>query len=322
MACPCALMPRRAQAPPKIPTSVNHVWRAVPRHSLRGARRTRATGNRLARRQTRNVTLAAGELVLKHTISIRSGAFRAGVLAGALGLGLIASGPAAAQFVYWGHRAQAYPVVPPEDAAAAVRSMGWRPVGVPMRHGPAYVMSAIDPAGQELRVVVDARTGRVVRSAPVYVPRYAAMPPNYGRPPGRIPLAGPDIADDDPRIAACRLAPRLRRPAPVLTVRLRRPAPPALRRPDHPHQVCCPRRARSRRGRHCRAHGPRWPRPTLRPSSQRRRPASPQPRQSRRQLQRRLHRQRRAPRRRRARLSHGRRQRCAASRHGIPRVRG
>jgi hypothetical protein len=150
-----------------------------------------------------NVSFAAGELVLKHTISIRSGAIRAGVLAGALGLGLVTSGPAAAQFVYWGYRAApAYPVVPPGDAAAAVRSMGWRPVGAPMRHGPAYVMSAIDPSGQELRVVVDARSGRVVRSAPVYAPRYAAMPPNYVRPPGRIPHAGPDIDDDDPRIAA------------------------------------------------------------------------------------------------------------------------
>jgi hypothetical protein len=167
---------------------------------------------------------------LKHTISIRGGAIRAGVLAGALGLGLMASCPAAAQFVYWGYRAApAYPVVPPEDAAAAVRSMGWRPVGAPTRHGPAYVMSAIDPSGQELRVVVDARSGRVVRSAPVYVPRYAAMPPNYGRPPGRIPHAGPDIDDDDPRIAA--LPPGAAPPPPGAGVDGPPPPPGAARVP-------------------------------------------------------------------------------------------
>jgi hypothetical protein len=54
-----------------------------------------------------------------------------------------------------------------------------------------------------MRVVVDARLGRIVRVVPVFAPRYAApvMPPPYGRPQGRIALM-PDGYSPNSRIAA------------------------------------------------------------------------------------------------------------------------
>ncbi len=129
-------------------------------------------------------------------------AISAAIHAGALALALAGSGPAAAQLVY-----PVPPlgpaVMPPYEVVAIVRSTGLEPLSRPMRHGPTYVLRAVDPAGQEVRVVVDARLGRIVRVAPVFGPRYAApvMPPPYGRPPGRIALV-PDGYGPNSRIAA------------------------------------------------------------------------------------------------------------------------
>ena len=51
--------------------------------------------------------------------------------------------------------------------------------------GPTYALRAVDPAGEEVRVIVDAQRGRIVKVIPLMAPRYA-MPllrPPYGRPP-------------------------------------------------------------------------------------------------------------------------------------------
>ena len=75
------------------------------------------------------------------------------IYAGLLAVGLAGSAPAVAQ---------AYPptgTLPPYEVLALVRSTGLEPVSRPVRHGPAYVLHAVNPAGREVRVVVDARTG-------------------------------------------------------------------------------------------------------------------------------------------------------------------
>ena len=46
-----------------------------------------------------------------------------------------------------------------------------------MRQGPTYVLRAIDPDGQEVRVTVDARLGRIIQVVPMMGPRYAVLPP-------------------------------------------------------------------------------------------------------------------------------------------------
>jgi hypothetical protein len=85
-----------------------------------------------------------------------------------------------------------YPVpmmaLPPYEIVAIVRSVGLRPLHRPFREGPTYALRAVDAAGEEVRVVVDARFGRILRVDPVLMPPHAVplVPPPYGRPPGRI----------------------------------------------------------------------------------------------------------------------------------------
>ena len=90
--------------------------------------------------------------------------------------------------------------MPPHEILTIVRSTGMEPVSRPIRQGPAYVLRALDPAGEEVRVIVDARRGRIVKVAPVMMPRYAVMPPPYGRPPRPIPMV-PDGYGPNARIA-------------------------------------------------------------------------------------------------------------------------
>jgi hypothetical protein len=81
--------------------------------------------------------------------------------------------------------------VPPQEVAAIVRSAGLEPLGRPLRQGPVYVLRARDPSdGEELRVIVNAQMGRIVRVVPVMMPRYGVP---VVRPPGRIAV-GPDGA--------------------------------------------------------------------------------------------------------------------------------
>jgi hypothetical protein len=120
---------------------------------------------------------------------------------GVLALALAAAEPAAAQLVYPVPPGPAL-AMPPHEVVAMVRSTGLEPLSRPVRHGPAWVLRAVSPAGQEMRVVVDARLGRIVRVAPMLGPRYAASaPPPYGRPPGRITLVT-DGYGPNSRIAA------------------------------------------------------------------------------------------------------------------------
>src|SRR4029450_5532873 len=67
-----------------------------------------------------------------------------------------------------------------------VRSTGLEPLGRPVRQGQAYAVRAVDDAGEEVRVIVDARLGRIVKVVPLMEPRYAMpllRPPAFGRPP-------------------------------------------------------------------------------------------------------------------------------------------
>ena len=90
-------------------------------------------------------------------------------------------------------------ILPPYEVAAIVRSTGLEPLGRPVRHGQAYAVRAIDEAGEEVRVIVDARLGRIVKVIPLMEPRYA-MPllrPPYGRPPRPVAMI-PDNGIEGP----------------------------------------------------------------------------------------------------------------------------
>jgi hypothetical protein len=97
-------------------------------------------------------------------------------------------------------------LLPPYQAAAIVRSIGLRPVHRPLLRGVIYAVRAVGPTGEEVRVIVDARLGRVVRIVPVMMPRYAVpvVPAPYGRPLGVAPLPDrphPNLAELPPGLA-------------------------------------------------------------------------------------------------------------------------
>jgi hypothetical protein len=119
------------------------------------------------------------------------------VCTAALAFAVFATGTTSAQPVPPGY----YPApddgigLPPQEVAAIVRSTGLEPLGRPMRQGPVYVSRALDPSGQEVRVIVNAQMGRVVRIVPVTMPSHGVP---VVRPPGRIVMA-PDGYGPDPR---------------------------------------------------------------------------------------------------------------------------
>jgi len=59
-------------------------------------------------------------------------------------------------------------VMPPHEVYAVLRENGFVPIGVPHREGFVYSISAIDPDGDDGRLLIDARTGRILRFMPAY----------------------------------------------------------------------------------------------------------------------------------------------------------
>ena len=113
------------------------------------------------------------------------------IYAGLLAVTVVGSAPAFAQ---------AYPptgMLRRFEVLALVRSTGLEPLSRPVRQGPTFVLHAVNPAGREVRVVVDARLGHIVRVIPLAPTRNVAglgelpLPPPYARPPAGI-AAVPD----------------------------------------------------------------------------------------------------------------------------------
>jgi hypothetical protein len=93
-------------------------------------------------------------------------------------------------------------VIPPYEVFTIIRSAGLRPLGRPQYRGRYYVVHAVAPRGEEVRVVVDAYAARVVSIRPL--DRYAT--PEYGAPPayrryesGPPPAPGPRVIEAEPR---------------------------------------------------------------------------------------------------------------------------
>jgi hypothetical protein len=120
-------------------------------------------------------------------------------------LGLGAAGTAAAQAVYVGPgyagSGLSDPVLPPYEIMSIVRSTGLAPLTRPMRRGPYYVLVAVDRAGRQMRVVVDAHLGDIVNMRPAvaaatYGPE--AGRPEVGRPSGLPGAAGVPLGPTAP----------------------------------------------------------------------------------------------------------------------------
>jgi hypothetical protein len=57
-------------------------------------------------------------------------------------------------------------LLPPQEVYTVVRDSGFSPLGVPQRRGLVYTISVIDRGGDDGRLVIDARTGRIIRFLP------------------------------------------------------------------------------------------------------------------------------------------------------------
>jgi hypothetical protein len=110
-------------------------------------------------------------------------------------------------------------LLPPYEVMTIVRSTGLDPLGSPMLRGPNYVLRAIDRRDREVRVVVNARSGDIVRVVPMDTASRAAPPPSYTLgpyermdgpppPPGyvapepRVYGAAPPVVDDEEDLPA------------------------------------------------------------------------------------------------------------------------
>jgi hypothetical protein len=56
----------------------------------------------------------------------------------------------------------------PREIAAIARARGFAPLGIPRQRGMFYTLAAINPDGDDGRLVVDGRTGRLVRFMPAW----------------------------------------------------------------------------------------------------------------------------------------------------------
>jgi hypothetical protein len=79
-------------------------------------------------------------------------------------------------------------LMPPREVYAVLRQSGFSPLGVPRLRGMVYVISALDREGEDGRLTIDARSGRILRFVPAYelgdnIDGRFAPPPGYGPPP-------------------------------------------------------------------------------------------------------------------------------------------
>jgi hypothetical protein len=59
-------------------------------------------------------------------------------------------------------------LMPPQEVYTVVRESGFSPLGIPRQRGLFYTIAVIDRGGEDGRLVIDARTGRIVRFTPAY----------------------------------------------------------------------------------------------------------------------------------------------------------
>lgn len=59
-------------------------------------------------------------------------------------------------------------LLPPQEVYAILRDNGFSPLGVPHQRGLIYTIAVIDRSGEDGRLVIDARNGRIIRFVPAY----------------------------------------------------------------------------------------------------------------------------------------------------------
>ena len=121
-------------------------------------------------------------------------------------------------------------LLPPMEVTTIVRESGFSPLGIPQQRGLVYTISVIDRGGDDGRLVIDARTGRIIRFMPAY-----RMGDNFN---GDLDVAyGPVGPLPPPTNSSYRRTPRPPLPIPHVARRSATPlpkAPPHAARPEAP----------------------------------------------------------------------------------------
>jgi hypothetical protein len=131
-------------------------------------------------------------------------------------------------------------LLPPHEVYTILRENGFSPLGVPQQRGFIYTIAVIDRGGEDGRLVIDARSGRILRFVPAWqngasyngtmnsaygppgpLPPTAAAP-SSPRPPGSVPnVASRSVPVPKPSPLAGKPAPEPAKPAEVTA----KPAP-------------------------------------------------------------------------------------------------
>jgi hypothetical protein len=129
---------------------------------------------------------------------------------------------------YYGSR-----LLPPMEVIAIVRESGFSPLGIPQQRGLVYTISVIDRGGDDGRLVIDARSGRIIRFIPAY-----RMGDNFN---GDLDLSYGPVGPLPPSInSGYRRAPRPPLPIPHVASRSAAPLPKA---PPHARPEAAPAQA-------------------------------------------------------------------------------
>jgi len=125
------------------------------------------------------------------------------------------------------------PLMPPREVYAVLRDNGFSPLGIPHQRGFVYTIAVIDQNGQDGRLVIDARNGRILR----FVPAYGYSPYGENDPAERMSGNGPEGALPPPTVV--RGMPRPPAPIPHVASRsvpLPAPKPAVAVRPEQSPQ--------------------------------------------------------------------------------------
>src|SRR5229473_993955 len=112
-------------------------------------------------------------------------------------------------------------LLPPTEVYTILRESGFLPLGIPQQRGLVYTISVIDRGGDDGRLVIDARTGRIIRFMPAhrmgdnfnddltgsYGPAGPLPPVSAVRGPPRPPASVPRVASRTPLVPMPKAAP-------------------------------------------------------------------------------------------------------------------
>jgi hypothetical protein len=121
-------------------------------------------------------------------------------------------------------------LLPPREVYIIARENGFAPLGIPQQRGLVYTISVIDNAGDDGRLVIDARSGRIIRFIPAY-----RMGDNFN---GDLDVAYGAVGPLPPPInSSYRRAPRPPLPIPHVASRSATPSPKAPAHAARPEAV-------------------------------------------------------------------------------------